>query len=214
MESNPWRERWREGRIGFHLTAPNPLLVAHADVFPEGARVLVPLCGKSLDLGWLAARGHSVVGVELVEDAARAFFAEAGLSPERREDGPFIHYQSGNVEILVGDLFDANPVRLGQFDAVFDRASMIALPEPVRARYVPLVRSLLKPGGVVLLITLDADVGGGPPFALPDAEVRRLYAADGITVLGETDALEATGNLAARGAKWASERVYRIERDG
>ena len=33
----------------------------------KGAAVLVPLCGKSLDLVWLAEQGHAVIGVELAE---------------------------------------------------------------------------------------------------------------------------------------------------
>ncbi|MFN7131169.1 MAG: hypothetical protein ACK4N5_03750, partial [Myxococcales bacterium] len=190
MDPSFWQNRWREGRIGFHLPHPNPQLVAHAGQLPPSSRVLVPLCGKSVDLGWLAARGHPVVGVELVESAAQAFFAEAGLTPERQEDGPFVRYRAGGVEIFTGDFFATDPRRLGTFDAAFDRAALIALPGELRIRYAAHLRTLLAPGAVMLLVTIEADAPGGPPFAVPEVEVRTLYARDEVALLGDTDALE------------------------
>ncbi len=66
---NPWESRWQEGRIGFHLPEVNPYLIRHYGEFlkksPEN--VFVPLCGKTLDLTWLANRAKKVVGVELVK---------------------------------------------------------------------------------------------------------------------------------------------------
>ena len=65
MDADFWQQRWREGRTGFHQDRPTPLLAQYWDAIgvAAGARVLVPLCGKSLDLAWLAARGHRVLGV-------------------------------------------------------------------------------------------------------------------------------------------------------
>ena len=56
--NDPWLARWAKGRIGFHLPAPHPALERwwpRLDVAPQ-AKVLVPLCGKSLDMRWLAAQ--------------------------------------------------------------------------------------------------------------------------------------------------------------
>ena len=62
MHPEYWIERWKEGRIGFHRAGVNPQLVEHhARALGETKRVLVPLCGKSEDLAWLAASGHEVV---------------------------------------------------------------------------------------------------------------------------------------------------------
>ena len=72
-----WQERWREGRIGWHQSGGHPGLQRH---WPwTGRRVLVPLCGKAVDLRWLAERGNAVVGVELSPLAVESFFAEQGL---------------------------------------------------------------------------------------------------------------------------------------
>jgi thiopurine S-methyltransferase len=132
MTADYWRERWREGRTGFHLADVNPLLVEHSAVFSEATRILVPLCGKSADLEWLVAHGYEVVGVELVELAARAFFAERGFAPTRREDGDFVVYEHGKLAIWVGEFFATTSAQLGLFDAVYDRAAMIALPAATR----------------------------------------------------------------------------------
>ena len=74
MEANFWKTAWATGRIGFHQGRPNEYLVEHAARL--SGRVLVPMCGKTDDLSYLASRGHRVIGVELVEDAVAAFFAE------------------------------------------------------------------------------------------------------------------------------------------
>ena len=66
MRPESWLERWQEGRIGFHRADENPRLVQHHQrVLGDTIRVLVPLCGKSVDLEWLVVRGHEVVGIEL-----------------------------------------------------------------------------------------------------------------------------------------------------
>jgi thiopurine S-methyltransferase len=83
------------------------------------------------------------VGIELSELAAKAFFAERGLTPERREQGRFTQFRHGSVTILVGDFFAADSEELGSFDGAYDRAAMIALPADVRARYVKHLRRLL-----------------------------------------------------------------------
>ncbi|RYE88907.1 MAG: thiopurine S-methyltransferase, partial [Myxococcales bacterium] len=84
MEHEFWQSRWREGRIGFHEAEGSPRLregLAWLTGERPGA-VLVPLCGKSVDMRVLAGTGQRVVGVELAEPAAQAFFDEWGVTPE------------------------------------------------------------------------------------------------------------------------------------
>ncbi|HEX5661999.1 MAG TPA: thiopurine S-methyltransferase, partial [Xanthomonadaceae bacterium] len=71
MDPDFWRQRWRDGQIGFHQQQATPLLEQYWDAIdaPAGSCVFVPLCGKSLDMPWLAARGHRVLGVELSQQA-------------------------------------------------------------------------------------------------------------------------------------------------
>jgi thiopurine S-methyltransferase len=185
MADDRWLAVWREDRIGFHEGVTNALLAAHADQLAGRSRVLVPLCGKTVDLTFLAQRGHAVVGIELVELAAQAFFREHELVPEISPFGPFTRYASGSIQILVGDFFAAAPALLGTFDALYDRAALVALPLDVRERYVRLVRELVAPGGAGLINTFEYDqsLWAGPPFSVSDSELRAHYAGLGVELL-------------------------------
>ena len=212
MKADYWLERWQEGHIGFHLADANPRLVEHHQrALGESLRVLVPLCGKSADLEWLVVRGHEVVGIELSELAAQAFFGERGFSPERRELGSFIEYRYGGVSILVGDFFAATPEALGYFDGAYDRAAMIALPPDLRARYVAHLPTLLTPKARLLLVTLHYDAEGGPPFDVSPEEVERSYAQGLVTLLESQDARAETPGPVSRGASFVHENVHLVE---
>jgi thiopurine S-methyltransferase len=212
LKPDYWLERWQAGHIGFHRADANPRLVAnHQRALGPCVRVLVPLCGKSADLEWLVVRGHDVVGIELSELAAQAFFSERGFTPERRELGSFIEYRYGGVAILVGDFFAATPELLGYFDAAYDRAAMIALPEDLRARYVAHLASLMAPKARLLVVTLHYDAEGGPPFDVPPAEVERSYAQGKSTLLESVDARDETPGPVSRGATFVQENVHLIE---
>jgi thiopurine S-methyltransferase len=213
MKAEFWLERWQAGNIaGFHRTEPNPHLVAHQPrAFGDCVRILIPLCGKSHDLEWLAVHGYEAVGVELSELAAKDFFAERGLEPVRREMGPFIEYRHGAVTILVGDFFAATPDVLGYFEGVYDRAAMIALPPELRARYVAHLPTLMTPKGKLLLVTLHYDAEGGPPFDVSPDEIERSYAQGKVTLLSSVDgSAEAPGPL-SRGASFVQENVHLVE---
>ena len=101
MDAAFWLQRWQEGQIGFHRSDVMPLLEKHwpSLQLPAGSRVLVPLCGKSLDMHWLAAQGHRVLGVELSPLAVTQFFEEAGLTPVRTTSPYGEHFRAGPVEV-------------------------------------------------------------------------------------------------------------------
>lgn len=212
MKADYWLERWQSGQIGFHRADANPRLVDnHQRALGEGLRVLVPLCGKSVDLEWLVVRGHEVVGVELSELAAKEFFAERGFTPERSEHDGFVEYRYGGVRIFVGDFFAVTPELVGYFDGAYDRAAMIALPPELRAAYTAQLTSLMAPKGRLLLITLHYDAAGGPPFDVPPAEVRAAYAHARVTELQSVDARAETPGPVSRGASFVQENAYLIE---
>ena len=212
MQPDYWLERWQDGRIGFHRADVNPRLVEHHPrVLGETIRVLVPLCGKSADLEWLAVQGHEVVGIELSELAARAFFSERGIEPERSERAPFIAYRRGAVTILVGDFFASTPELTGHCDGVYDRAALVALPHELRARYAAHLPKLLAPKARLLLVTFEYDAEGGPPFSVSPAEVTERYGAvANITPLGSVDARAETPGPVERGASFVNENSYLI----
>jgi thiopurine S-methyltransferase len=197
MDPDFWHSRWTAGQIGFHEGTPNAHLVAHVAVLGASRRVLVPLCGKSEDLVFLADHGHQVVGVELVESAVQAFFAEHGVTPLVSKEGSLTRYAAENITLLVGDFFATTPALLGPVDALYDRAALIALPAPMRSAYAKHVRALLPPGSPGLTITVEypQELQSGPPFSVPEPELRAHYAGLGVERLFEVKATGARLSL-------------------
>lgn len=176
MDTRFWRDRWAENKIGFHEGKPNEMLATHLGEL-VGDRVLVPLCGKSEDLAFLAAHGKRVVGVELVEDAVKQFFAEHTTTPTVTEHGALRAYTAGEITVFAGDWFIATPALVGAIDTFYDRAALIALPAELRTRYIAHLRTLVPAGAPGLVITVDYDQAKfqPPPHAVPDEEVHDHY---------------------------------------
>lgn len=210
MQQGFWAERWRAGQTAFHVPEVNRRLIAHVDRLPPvPARVLVPLCGKSHDLGWLADRGHQVVGVEFVEQAVRAFFDERGVAPQAGQLGGQLALTSGAITLLAGDFFAVDANAIGRFPAVWDRAALVAVaPEQQRA-YLGHLRSLVADDGCVLLVSFDHDLPSGPPFAIPGAALAALC--DGLftlDLLEDADILEQEPKFKQRGATRIHELTF------
>ncbi len=183
-----WFDRWRAGEIGFHEGKPNELLAANVDLLGVNRRVLVPLCGKTEDLVFLASKGHTVFGVELVEDAVKAFFAEHELTPEVTSHAHHVQYTSGAISIFAGDYLTFEPALIGgTCDALYDRAALVALPPELRPRYAQHTRSLLAEHSPTIMVTFEYDQAllSGPPFSVGEAEVREIYAPRAMRMLAE-----------------------------
>ena len=209
MDREFWHQRWRTGQIGFHEGRPNAQLVRHLERLgaPEGRSVLVPLCGKAIDLAYLAGAGFDVEGVELDEGAARAFFVEQGLDASEEPSA----LSAERVRIHVGDLFEV-PAR-GVYDAAYDRAALIAMRPSDRERYVARVRALLADGAPTLLVTLVHDAEpSGPPFSTPPEVVRALYGEDAPELLDDVDVSADFDPIRARGASSVREQVWLLRR--
>lgn len=217
MQNDFWQERWARNEIGFHLPSVHPGLRRHWPQLElsQGAQVLVPLCGKSLDLLWLAEQGFSVLGVELSEKAVEAFFAEQRLDPQISHAGAFKVYRAGTLEIRCGDFFAISAEDVASCAGVYDRAALIALPAPMRQRYAAHLSSILPAGCQQLLITLDYDQAqmDGPPFAVSEAEVTALYGgAWNIAPLEAKEVLANNPRMRERGLQWLNECFYRLQR--
>lgn len=178
MKRDEWGDRWQAGQIGFHQSAVTGALEEFGEqVFgPDPGRVLVPLCGKTLDMVHLADRAELVMGVEFVEQAVQEFFDEQNLVPEL-DAGPPLIYTSANYVLFASDIFLVDAEHTGLIDSVFDRAALVALEPETRNRYAEHLTSLLPLGANVLLVTFDYDQSlmNGPPFAVSDTEVVSLF---------------------------------------
>ncbi|MFT7516685.1 MAG: thiopurine S-methyltransferase [Myxococcota bacterium] len=157
MEVNYWKQRWSDGRTGWHQSDVNPRLVEywqHLEI-DAASRVLVPLCGKSLDLMWLVEQGHDVVGVEASALAVDDLPAHDRLS----------------VHCI--DFFEFNDASIR---AWYDRAALVALTPDLRIKYFNHLASFLTKGARGLLISFEYPEGSreGPPFSVTSDEILKL----------------------------------------
>ena len=223
MKTEYWLQRWREGRTGWHHESVMPLLEQHWDALgvAHGTRVLVPLCGKSLDMLWLAQQRFRVLGVEISPVAIEAFLAENHLHASQTEMANGTHYRiadapaDGDIEIINGDVFGVASGLLEECGAFYDRAALIAFPAPMRDRLAHEVYAKLPASARGLLITLDYPVGEmeGPPFSVDEAEVHRLCDAQwSIRQLERRDILASQPSFSQNGVTTLHTAVYALTR--
>ena len=179
MEKQFWHDVWHNQQIGFDQNKVNPLLAQHISTLnlSPGDRIFVPLCGKSIDMIWLLKQGYKVVGVELSEAAIEQFFDALKVQPEIWTDHAFKRYSADNIEILVGDYFQLTEDMVGSIDAIYDRASLVALPAEMRADYCLKLMSICATAPQLLItFNYDQSLQDGPPFSISEAEVKQHYA--------------------------------------
>ena len=213
MKKDFWLERWEKEEIGFHQDDFNPYLRRYwQDLhLAPGSRVFVPLCGKSRDMLWLREQGHHILGVELSAIAVQAFFRENGYVPGHGSDGRFERCEADGINILCGDFFDLGRDDLADVQAVYDRASLIALPPEMRERYVRHLASILPHATQILLITVEYPQAEmqGPPFSVTSGEVEALYRdyAD-VRMLANQDVLAQNPRFQERGLSQLREHIF------
>ncbi|MBC8371828.1 MAG: thiopurine S-methyltransferase [Planctomycetes bacterium] len=161
MQVNYWKQRWADGRTGWHLSDVNPRLIEYWQHLglDAASRVLVPLCGKTLDLMWLVEQGHEVIGVEASELAV--------------DDLP----AHENLDIRCSDFFEFADQDV---DAWYDRAALVALSPELRVKYFAHLAKVLPPGARGLLISFEYPKGmrEGPPFSVTENQVFDLCGDD------------------------------------
>ena len=211
MDASFWHNRWQTNQTGWHEPSVNPLLITHFPSLnvPLGGRVFVPLCGKSLDLGWLLSRGYAVAGAELSELAVTQLFAELGMESRISDVGKHRLFRGKRIDIFVGDLFDLSREILGPVDAIYDRAALVALPETIRARYTTHLKSItaLAPQ-LIIGYEYDQTIVPGPPFSVSPDELHRHYH-DSYT-LTPLARVEVPGGL--KGKCPATEHIWRLNK--
>ncbi len=218
MDESFWHNRWQTNQTAWHERAVNPQLLKHfpALSLAKGSRVFVPLCGKSLDLGWLLSQGHAVAGAELSELAVRQLFTGLGMDPDMSVTGNFTRYSGKQIEIFVGNIFDLSRDLLGPVDAVYDRAALVALPAEMRIRYAAHLTALTDSAPQLLICyQYDQAAMDGPPFSIPTKELHRHYSQNYVLTLlegadvpgglkGKSPAMEQTWHLTRRTLSVAS----------
>jgi thiopurine S-methyltransferase len=217
MDHAFWLDRWGKADTGFHQVAAHDFLLRHWSAIgvPKGAQVLVPLCGKSNDMVWLADQGHPIIGTELAGLAVDQFFAERTRTPATVIEGAFTVKRAGPFELWCGDHLALDPAVTRRIGGVFDRAALVAMPRVMQKAYADKLAELTPSDVPVLLVTLDYDPSemDGPPFPIPAERVDELFGSNfRISLLEKRDGLASSANLRKRGLTALSETAWKLVR--
>jgi len=215
MDLDFWHQRWQANLIGFHQNAINHHLLRYWPQLQleKGSRILVPLCGKSLDMLWLLEQGHPVVGVEVSQVAVESFFEDNGLSPAVHEERYGRRYVVDQLELLCTDFFSLEQKDIGAVNAFYDRAALIALTSAQRPGYTAQLNKLLGHGTSGMLVTLEYNQAemDGPPFSVSREEVCSLFeTAFTLEQLFRFDALEENKKFREKGLTHLTELAYHL----
>ncbi len=212
MEKAFWYNIWASNKIGFNQSKPNQLLTTYFEKLnlKQGLRIFVPLCGQSIDMLWLMNQGYQVLGVELSSIACNAFFNTFAIPFKIIQLEKFTLYQSKNISLLCGDLFDLDNQLLGKIDAIYDKAALIALPDDLRQHYASFLAQITKQAPMLLIAyTYNQNEMPGPPFSVDENKVKALYNSYyTIQLLCHQATKSIPKHLANKGLTAASEEVY------
>ncbi|KAK3092103.1 hypothetical protein FSP39_025219 [Pinctada imbricata] len=144
MTVKDWTYRWEKDQTQFHMSKIHPMLAKHIDALTEGKkrlRFFVPLCGKTVDMRWLAEQGHEVIGLEAVEKGCREFFVEQKIPYSVKDlqnckGKIFKATDDKKIQLYCCDFFDLERLSLGTFDCIWDRGSFVAVAVKERKRYL------------------------------------------------------------------------------
>ena len=216
MELSYWKARWQKNKTGWHMNDVYPHLPAYWPnlQLEKGSAVLVPLCGKSLDLLWLKNHGYRVIGVDISPKAAENFFRDNRLDFKTSTKASFTVYKGDNLSIWCGDFFKLEAGFLPEISAIYDKAALIALPKGQRKRYAQKVLTICNQSTQMLMNTFEyeQDEMNGPPFSVFTDELAELYGEHfTIELLHEESIMENLVKFQHRGlSSYLIEKVYHL----
>lgn len=216
MNISYWKNRWEKGNTGWHMDHIYPLLPKLWSQLnlPAEAKVLVPLCGKSMDLLWLLQKNFHVIGIEVSAKAIKEFERSSSLSFTCTNRGEHTVFEANSIEIWKDNFLDISPEVIGKVDAIYDKAALIALPPEVRKEYIPHLQSFCNSHTQILLQTFEykQEEMQGPPFSVSQKELRTYFGPNfEIKLLFEKSKLDEFERFKERGlTSYFIENIYQI----
>ncbi|MBN2359936.1 MAG: methyltransferase domain-containing protein [Deltaproteobacteria bacterium] len=158
---------------GWEVGRPQPAIVALHEAGDIGERVLDAGCGTGENALFMAAHGHQVWGIDIVDAAIGAAAEKA-----RQRGLPAARF-------LVADALALD--RLGlSFDTVVDSGLLHAMTDAEQRLYLGQVRAVLGPGGsFYALCYSEHQPGASGPRRVRESELEALFASgwSGLTIV-------------------------------
>ncbi|MGA9523530.1 MAG: methyltransferase [Myxococcaceae bacterium] len=174
--TNPWEQRWMEGRTGWDAGGSAPILqdLVAGGTLPNG-RALVPGCGAGYDVLTLATPERTVLGLEIAPTAIERFesLRRARGTPQDR------------VRVAAADFFALHPALIGgPFDLVWDYTFLCAIDPSMREAWARQMEQFVRPEGELITLIFPVtgprptrdNPGEGPPYPMHPELVRELLA--------------------------------------
>lgn len=179
MELSYWQSRWQKGNTGWHMDTVYPVLpkIWPQLNIPSGARIFVPLCGKSLDLQWLIDQNCTVIGVDISKKALHSIMQQHSEPFEQEASHGFTIYRSEAMTLWEGDVMKLPNDRMPPIDLIYDKAAIVALPPNMRSDYAQKLLSLCSDHTQILMQTFEyiQEEMNGPPFSVDEQELEKLF---------------------------------------
>ena len=184
-----WQTNWNEGRYsipgqGFHQATVHPYLekflpllnlvstehIPNNDIFNQN-RILLPLCGKTVDMIYLCGKKINVLGLEAVPRAIEEFgtiIDAVDTDPKgdlkqhillhKEAQHRWIPNNNGVINIIQGDAMTFEIDDKGPLDGIWDRGSLVAIRPEDRVLYVTMCSNAIKTNGRLLLSVVEHDI--------------------------------------------------------
>ena len=182
MKQEDWEQRWKYSIVLFHEHNVHQDLIKYEDkLLPSQTKlkVLLPWCGKTLDMLYLADKGHQVIGVDITEAPIHQFFNEHNLKYVSEKQGLVTKYQALDKDITLyrGDMYQMDSTTIGKVDAVWDSGAFISSNPSQREEYIKAMVNLLKPTSKYLLNTFHyvSSTWNEVPYSITDNEIESYF---------------------------------------
>ena len=124
-------------------------------------QVLIPGCGAAPEIAFLLAQGRSVLAIDFSAEAVQRARDQLGLDTNVVREADFFSDDVG-----------------GQWDWIYERAFLCALPPKCWPDYVAKMASLIKPGGLLAGYFFLRPTLKGPPFGMRIEALHALLGKD------------------------------------
>lgn len=144
-------------------------LLAH----PRAQKVLIPGCGAAHEVTHFLACGWAPLAIDFSPAAVAAARMQLAQVQPAQVQVAQVQIDTAASHVREGDFF-GDAIRAGDFDVIYERAFLCALPRRLWSNWAKRVAELIPSGGRMIGFFFANDSLKGPPFGLQQGELERL----------------------------------------
>lgn len=157
-----WDSRYQQDVTPWECAGLPDGFAAYVAALPVACQqVLIPGCGAAPEIAYLLAQGRGVIAIDFSAEAVQRARGQLGVAASVVREADFFSADVG-----------------GQWDWVYERAFLCALPPKCWADYASKMASLIKPGGLLAGYFFLRPTLKGPPFGMTAEALHALLGQD------------------------------------